>query len=288
MDPASIVTALEEMRVVTLAHSDSKSNDSDTVCAFSLLVYDYSLTFSSEVETMWGADWSTTKIVYLLVRYVPFVDISTNLYANLGLSPSDALCHPLYSATICARTGMMVFAFTVAKLVLILRTWAIWRKNNFVRYGLGVLLVAACSVMCYCVQKLLESMEFAPIAIMPPQVRGCFITHAASLWTYVYTIILVYETIRTSNSVLIVSLYRDGILAYVPIFLSSVANVLISVVGPLGYRNLLVVTSQVVHVTAITRILLNIRRNATTTVSVSNYGETDFGTISEFTFAPRR
>ncbi|KZP25113.1 hypothetical protein FIBSPDRAFT_820999 [Athelia psychrophila] len=39
-----------------------------------VLVYDYILTFNSEVTLIWGEPWKLLKVLFLLSRYLPFAD----------------------------------------------------------------------------------------------------------------------------------------------------------------------------------------------------------------------
>ncbi|KAJ3515880.1 hypothetical protein NLJ89_g1488 [Agrocybe chaxingu] len=58
-------------------NSDPKltlSHPSTTVAAFALLFYDYLLTLGMEVEHVWPGEWTPVKVVYLVQRYLPFVD----------------------------------------------------------------------------------------------------------------------------------------------------------------------------------------------------------------------
>ncbi|TFY53094.1 hypothetical protein EVG20_g10270 [Dentipellis fragilis] len=267
----TIVTALQQMRIVTMAPQRTAAfywtDDLDNaVGSFTLLAYDYFLTLPDEVGVVWGSHWTITMPIFLLNRYVPFVNTGVAIYSGLGLDISDGTCHALYS--------------TIAS-ILVLRTWAIWGKDKMVGYGLGILLAMSCIAMSVVVVKFLKSMKFTPINHISPQLRGCLITDSDRLQYICYAISLGYEStilfltlikgvqhlkwpgssVKTSKLRLIVSLYRDGVLAYLLIFVSSVANVLILLLGPSGYANILIVTQRVLHVVLTNCILLSIRRN---------------------------
>jgi len=42
--------------------------------SFDIQVYDYLLTFDDERTLMWPKPWSPTKVLFLMIRYLPFVD----------------------------------------------------------------------------------------------------------------------------------------------------------------------------------------------------------------------
>jgi hypothetical protein len=50
------------------------SNRSYVAVAAVAFLYDYALTFDTEVEQIWKAPWTPLKVAYLLQRYLPFFD----------------------------------------------------------------------------------------------------------------------------------------------------------------------------------------------------------------------
>jgi len=47
------------------------------------MIWDYALTFRMEVDLVWNAQWNFMKGLYLLQRYLPFIDtISIALYCQ--------------------------------------------------------------------------------------------------------------------------------------------------------------------------------------------------------------
>ncbi|KAA1476604.1 hypothetical protein DENSPDRAFT_843611 [Dentipellis sp. KUC8613] len=264
MDSAAaetIGTTLEKLRVVTCFYLGS----------FTLLAYDYFLTLPDEVEVVWGFHWTVSTPLFLLNRYIPFIDVSLAVYSGTGLNISGATCHALYSAV-----GWMVLCgLGISETILLLRTWAIWGKDKMIGYSLGILLAMSCVAMSIVLGKYLKSVKAASIDQISPILRGCLITDFDRLQYICFAIALGYESVilfltlikgvqelKTSKSHLVVSLYRYGILAYLLIFVSSVANVVVLLLESPAYANLLIVTQRVFHVVLINRILLSILRNA--------------------------
>ncbi|KAA1466943.1 hypothetical protein DENSPDRAFT_926248 [Dentipellis sp. KUC8613] len=183
MDPSeadTIVTALKQMRVVSCFD----------LGAFTLLIYDYLLTLPDEVALIWGSHWTITRAIFFLNRYVPFVNIGIGIYSDFGYDTSNATCHALYSTI----AWMIIFGVVVTMTIFILRTWAIWGKNQIIGYGLGILLLAACIAMSVLVQRILKSVEFTPVIPISPNLRGCLITKADTLQYICYAITLAYES----------------------------------------------------------------------------------------------
>jgi len=54
-----------------------------TVASFALFLWDYILTFGMEVDLIWKSKWNFMKALYLLQRYLPFIDtIGLVLYSQ--------------------------------------------------------------------------------------------------------------------------------------------------------------------------------------------------------------
>ena len=49
-------------------------------------VYDWLALFDREVEHIWSKEWNIAKILYLLSRYGPFIDVPINLVCTSGLT----------------------------------------------------------------------------------------------------------------------------------------------------------------------------------------------------------
>ncbi|KAF8998284.1 hypothetical protein BDQ17DRAFT_819998 [Cyathus striatus] len=57
-----------------------------------LLVYDICLTLNTEIEFIWKAPWSSMKIIYLITRYLIFVDSILELAVVVLPRPSERTC----------------------------------------------------------------------------------------------------------------------------------------------------------------------------------------------------
>ncbi|EJT96790.1 hypothetical protein DACRYDRAFT_60032, partial [Dacryopinax primogenitus] len=93
--------------------------------------YDYLLMFPKERRYIWGAKWTPGKILFVLVRYMPFID--------LPLWPFDAFLANLPLdcdvATYITIIGLVI-ACVLADVVYGLRTWALWSRNRYVGWFL--------------------------------------------------------------------------------------------------------------------------------------------------------
>ncbi|KAF9233750.1 hypothetical protein BU15DRAFT_79813 [Melanogaster broomeanus] len=118
----------------------------------SLLVYDYLLTFSREVEYVWRAPWTIVKAAFLLNRYGNLVGQSVMVLEETGILShgSEEVFYMLLSATsesqsvlqFCARFNLfasifMTLAAESIHVLVLMRAWAIWGCT----YRLAVLLI---------------------------------------------------------------------------------------------------------------------------------------------------
>jgi hypothetical protein len=56
-----------------------------TAICVALVVYDYSLTLSMEIDLIWSSRWNVIKVAFLLQRYLPFLDAI--LLSVIGMLP---------------------------------------------------------------------------------------------------------------------------------------------------------------------------------------------------------
>ncbi|KAA1476598.1 hypothetical protein DENSPDRAFT_843602 [Dentipellis sp. KUC8613] len=255
-----------------------------------LLFYDHILTFPDEFELIWKSHWSISKVIFLLNRYVPYIDTVFDVYQQLGYNMTSSTCHTFYT------TGgwIMVFGARLSELIVAARTWAVWGGGRRIAFGLGTLFVTDLILVGVFVNDFLRSMEFSQPAGLLPVIRGCFVSKAKKTLYICYVIPLVYESIviglflvkgmkhlQRRTSPLMFQVYRDGLLAFFFLLVSSVANVVVLASGPVGYTTLLTLLQRVIHVILTARIVLNIRRNAQVAAPVVfQRGDTELVTIS--------
>jgi len=67
--------------VVVILQSSRLSNYM-TVASIMLLVYDYMLTLDSELLLIWSSRWNLVKALFLLVRYMPFIDMVLLIFSQ--------------------------------------------------------------------------------------------------------------------------------------------------------------------------------------------------------------
>ncbi|THH05805.1 hypothetical protein EW145_g4536 [Phellinidium pouzarii] len=80
-----------------------------TVASSCLLVYDWMITFSDEVELIWHSPWNAGNILFFATRYLVFVDCTLMLINLLIPDLSDELCvHILNASGYIVAVGALV------------------------------------------------------------------------------------------------------------------------------------------------------------------------------------
>ncbi|KZP02301.1 hypothetical protein FIBSPDRAFT_977730, partial [Athelia psychrophila] len=124
-------------------------------------VYDYILTFNSEVTLIWGEPWKLLKVLFLLSRYLPFAD--TTLFFLYYSASSQSECRAL-------DLGLdNIFA---------VRTWAMWEFDRKV----GIVLVTA-YLACWLPNVVVALfLAHGAKSYLPPTplVHGCNVASASS------------------------------------------------------------------------------------------------------------
>ncbi|KAJ7283596.1 hypothetical protein C8J57DRAFT_1292990 [Mycena rebaudengoi] len=272
-------------------------------CVSGIQVFDWLCTLDQEVRVVtwtilamnsllqilyvWPRPWSISTILFVLNRYLPFVDTFLSLSARFTqMSPTQCL---LLNQAV---GWFSVIGIILSEVILMLRTYALWERKRAVLVSLCAL--AACTLVPTIPIVYLEtaSLEYGPIDGV-----GCRITHASTIQIYAYLLIMVSETtiavltairayrdLRYSRVPWIIKLYQDGILFYVYLLLVSIANLLVPMVAPRMFANWLATPQRVLHSVLCTRVLLLILRRrwlAVRSSSSTPVGEEIFSSVVE-------
>ncbi|KAF9441780.1 hypothetical protein P691DRAFT_765897 [Macrolepiota fuliginosa MF-IS2] len=107
-----------------------------TLASMVIMILDWLLTFEMEVIFIWKAKWSLTKWLYVLSRFMPFVDVPLAVVFGLGKGLTVDRCRAVYTYV----NWMFGIGQAIADLIFTLRTWVTWGKTR--RMGL-------CLSVCY-------------------------------------------------------------------------------------------------------------------------------------------
>jgi len=239
-----------------------------TVAFVMTLLYDYALTFAEEVEFVWRQKMGLAKMLFLLNRYIPLVDlvILMNSYVNQDIH-NEKFCSPWFQID----SWLAVFSAIVIDIMMLLRTWAIWRRSRNILIYLGVILMLCTIVAFGC--TLYEMLTVIKIP-SPDRLRPCETTYPnPNVFYGVWVSVIVFDSTIVTLTLLKVlpapqhdqsapytsQILGDGVLYFVMIFLASIANIIVISAAPPALATMLVTFYRVISATLCSRLALNIR-----------------------------
>ncbi|KAJ7046115.1 hypothetical protein C8F04DRAFT_1387757 [Mycena alexandri] len=196
-----------------------------TLCACAaILVYDWMCTLDQEITYVWSRpQWSTGTFVFIVNRYLPFIDIFLALTAKLThISPGRCLTRFKIVGWL---TVMGIF---LSEVVLMLRTLALWDRKRAVRISLMILAIHTAT------SGVSDNRGWSNYIKMVSS------SHALEFSTYSYV--------------------QRGMLFYVFLLGMSLANILVPIFAPSMYSNWLASPQRVLHSVLCTRVLARCAR----------------------------
>jgi len=219
-----------------------------------------------EVTYVWPSPWGLSKYIYIVNRYLPFVDIFVLVRVVVRHNTVDE-CR-VYGNVV---TWLTVIGILFSEFILMMRTYAIWDRRRSILitfWVLGIAVVGPALAVTFFEQRSIEYEE------TPPSVVACELKHAKSriiavafillviceTTIVVLTVIKAVEHLRHSRSTWVSELYRDGLMFYLYLLAVSLANVLTPVLGPATLWNFLAPPQRVLHSIFCNRLLVLILR----------------------------
>ncbi|KAH7929204.1 hypothetical protein BV22DRAFT_1029838 [Leucogyrophana mollusca] len=266
--------------------------------AVTILIYDYVLTLDLELRFVWSGPWSAMKGLYLFTKYLPFIDVTLMvIYRDLLPEPSDAACHFVISCS----SYMYPIGVSVAEIIIMVRTWAIWGRGRRLAITFTVVGVASFTSVTYFIAMYVKSLAFVSV-VRDSVLSGCIATSTKndillmpwSLFLGIESLLLLmmmvhaYPVVKQNREITMTALYRvllrDGIAYYVVLFALSVVN-LGFIAGSTStevFSTSFIIPTRVLHAVFATRIVLHLRETG------SEVGEGDaFTQSTPIVFAPR-
>ncbi|KZS93846.1 hypothetical protein SISNIDRAFT_454291, partial [Sistotremastrum niveocremeum HHB9708] len=241
--------------------------------AVTILIYDWLLTFDREVEYIWKENWNVGKVLYILNRYVPAIDLTIHLNAFLNPNVGPAFCRPWFYIDV----ALAYFDVSIVVFLLVLRTIAIWERSRPISLlisltGLFTMLSLAVFVIIVSIRLQVLSYPYIPI---PGLLTGCYWVENVRFTALVWTCPMVFEAVvfmltfwkavdHLRNNVLMhmplfKALYRDGFLYFFMIFAIALANLILLHVASPALGQLLLMFYRAGTSVMASRIILNVR-----------------------------
>lgn len=230
-----------------------------------LFLYDFMVMFEEEFSFVRASKWSAIKIVYVLARYLPFIDVATAIYIDSAPNLTEDQCKIVYSFD----GWMYIIGIGLSEVVLTYRLWLIWEKDRRLKY---ILPIFACAVLVTGAVLLTEYNGTRSFVRLPSSMnRGCVylaLTHL--IWTD-WALLLLYNTVTLAllvlkftyygtgfNSSLLRRLVRDGVWYYLFIFVVSVTHVSVTLSVPPEYADMFPTILRSLHSNVSSRVILDI------------------------------
>ncbi|KAH8985668.1 hypothetical protein EDB92DRAFT_1881631 [Lactarius akahatsu] len=238
---------------------------------FSVLVYDFLLTFGDEVRYIWRRPVTNIKVLYLFLRYGVTVAQVVYFQAISGLTTSH-ISHSFCvgSLIVLALVGSM--SLILANYIMIIRVYTLWDHRKwmlrtlYIGYSLSV-----CSTIAFVATSIVQ---LAPHVVHDPFIfHMCLITGRSPYWIgiwlsqalfdvflFVLTITNAASRPRRANVKIITDLRRDGLVFYLGLFVGRFLNVALSI--PTDRQYYLIAVSFVLSLSTVmvTRLVLRVER----------------------------
>ncbi|KAJ6605403.1 hypothetical protein DFH09DRAFT_1121327 [Mycena vulgaris] len=261
------------------------------IASSAILFFDYLLTFDLEMALIWPSRWSISKILFLLSRYLVFVEVPLGYYYVFVSDTSLKHCKIINSTVIMTRLA----GIAIAEAILLLRTYAISGRERRVLNVFGSIYAIGVSTSIITLSLFIGSSKYA---VPPLHLPGCDLAGGRFIFVGIpfiiivlnesalmsYTIWIGIKTYRHTRNPLIVTMYRDGIIYFAFLSVGSLINLLILVAGPAHMQDLLNSLLRILHSIFSCRILLHVReaeRRRTETMQLDDLtSDLHFATLS--------
>lgn len=163
------------------------------VFSVTLFLYDYLATLNQEIATIWTGKWTTLKVLYLLVRYIPFLSF-TDLFMTFSPDYEQSkFCMAFFQFNMWTSTIGLV----MAEACFFLRAYALWGTSR----GVAIFLVGLFTTMIvvgFTVEGIVSASAsmIQPIIDAPRLIPPCIVYfEGATLAICGWLIVMVVDTI---------------------------------------------------------------------------------------------
>ncbi|KAG2113918.1 uncharacterized protein F5147DRAFT_680565 [Suillus discolor] len=229
-----------------------------SVASMTVLLFDFIITFDSEVRWTWGRRWGIMRIIFIVSRYLPFVGLVMTVYYSVGSThggiPDDGIFTAVYD-------GIRWLGIAAAELLLVVRTYVVWGcDKRFLTLTLTFTTVVSAAVLVISDVDASESGDSTGLFVAGPNTAVIYgLLMLVELVLMTLTLYKRFKSFRSEGSPLVATLCRDGIISILCITLVSMANCISVILLPPSYTALLAGPQLVAHSVLASRILFNLR-----------------------------
>ncbi|KAF9007418.1 hypothetical protein BDQ17DRAFT_1407320, partial [Cyathus striatus] len=234
------------------------------VASIALLCYDYCLTLNMEMKLIWPSRWNSIKILFLLVRYTPYIDSAFLFYNHFGANVSPESCLIAYKAN-----GWLYFigAF-LAETLLTIRTWSVWKEKPIVKFGFPVFFISIWIAIWIIIVKFVSAFQFSHTPY-----PGYVVVGGSAIPFVFWILLMVFHSgalilmgLRAFKSCqmgvtsdLVKIVYRDGVTYYFYLFVMSLISVVLGLKLSRDFVGLLLYITRTMHAIFSCRVVLHAR-----------------------------
>ncbi|KAG1865854.1 hypothetical protein DFJ58DRAFT_770542 [Suillus subalutaceus] len=228
------------------------------VASIAVLLFDFIITFDSEVRWTWGREWGITRIIFIVSRYLPFVGLAMTVYYSVGSTHGGI---PNHGTSTDVYDGVRWLGIAASELLLVLRTYVVWGcDKRFLILTLTFTTVV--SVVVLVISDVSASESGDSTGVFEGGRNSSIVYGLLMLVELVLMALTLYKrckSFRLEGSPLVITLYRDGVVYILCITLVSMANCISIILLPPSYTGLLAGPQLVTHSVLASRILFNLR-----------------------------
>jgi len=267
MDSTGLSPVIQEL-ISGIGHH--RNVQSTTTASLAIVTFDWLLMFDLEVSYIWQDRWGVVKVLYILSRYMPFIDIPITIFSLSVENISTEMCRSLY---LCIAV-MVYVGIAIADLIFTLRTWAVWGRTKTLGISLAAFYILAWFVAILVPYEIYtRAMVYIPSPV--PRLLNCAPqSQSSKLFSISFGGAMVYNIVMlllmTTRAVplwrlgvksnLITMIYRDGIMYYVYTFLISALNFFVLLKYQGDYAALLTMMLRASYSVLSCRVILHIRQ----------------------------
>ncbi|EJD01077.1 uncharacterized protein FOMMEDRAFT_158210 [Fomitiporia mediterranea MF3/22] len=199
------------------------------------LFYDYILTFEDERYLIWPSHLSYTKLAFFVNRYLPMLATIGVLHTLIIEDASQTDYFDTCKARFLIFSSFVLVEFLVAAFIIYTRAYAVWGCTRPMLVLLTVAYVAFCALATYFAAHFISS-----VTVFDQQLfsRGCILgLHSCHACLFALIILVISESFalvmilvkasQMPNSTMMQQISEDGIVYYIIVVCTSIANIVI-------------------------------------------------------------
>lgn len=210
-----------------------------TLVGFVVLLYDYLLTLTDEVNLIWNAKKGVVSTIFLLNRYCIPVVLALDIYESFGNAAASILFCKVWTIV---QSYVTIFSYISIHAIVAWRLYAILRGKAWVAWTLWI-----AGFLNFAISAGITTASLIPtIANLRPFHHACVVSAPRYIWAiwlpsvffetllFGLTIVaMIYQGQRHSLTSLSLLLYRDGMLYFVAVTFCSLFSLMVwALAGP--------------------------------------------------------